>query len=84
MRTESPMELALVAQAVAVAEIGPLRAVADADLPRRHVHNRRGNKERRDLARAAVQQVGVLALDDFESADARADEDAHAVGDSPA
>ena len=58
----------------------PLRAVANADLPGRHVHDGRGNKERRDLARAALQQVGVLALDDLESADAGADENADAVG----
>jgi hypothetical protein len=80
MRAESPMALAEVAQAVAVAEIGPVGAVADAHLARRHVDDGRGNEEGRDLARAALHQVGVLALDDFKAADAGADEDAHPFG----
>ena len=42
---------------------GAPRAVADADLPGGHVHNGRGNEKRRHLARAALQQVVVLALD---------------------
>src|SRR3974377_70664 len=52
--------------------VGALGVVPDAYMPGGQVHNRRGNKERRNLARAAVEQVGVLALDDVKSADSRA------------
>ena len=37
-----------------------------------------GNEERRDLARAALEERGMFALDHVESADARADMDADA------
>src|SRR3974390_2152542 len=42
--------------------VGALGVVPNADLPGGQVHNRCGNKERRNLARAAVEQVGVLAF----------------------
>ena len=74
------MECALVVQAVQVASFGPFGVVANADLPGGEIDDGRGNEERRDLARAAVQQVGVLALDDVEPADAGADVDAGALG----
>ena len=80
MRYASPMECALVVQAVAVASIGPLGAVPDAHMPGRQVHDGRRNKERGNLARAAVQHVAVLALDDVEPADAGADVNADALG----
>ena len=47
-----------------------LRVVPDADMSGRQVHDCRGNKKRRNLARASVQQVGMLPLDDIESSDA--------------
>ena len=50
------------------------------NLPGRHVHDGRGNEEGRNLARAALQQVGVLALDNLESADPGADKHAHPLG----
>ena len=79
MRKASPMECAEVVQAVAVASLGPRGAVVDGDVAGGEVDDGAGDEERRDLARAAVQQVGVLALDDVESADAGADVDADAV-----
>ena len=57
-----------------------LGVVPNADLPGGEVHDGRRNKERRNLARAAVEQVAVLALDDVESADARADVHPGALG----
>ena len=57
-----------------------LGVMADADLAGGEIDDGRGNEERRDLARAAVEQVVVLALDDVESADAGADVDAGALG----
>ena len=40
-----------------------------------------GNEKGRDLAGSALEQFGVLALDDVESADAGGDVDADCVGD---
>ena len=74
------MECALVVQAVQVASFGTLGVVADADLPGGQVHDGRGNEEGRDLARAAVEQVGVFALDDVEPTDAGADVDPGTLG----
>ena len=74
------MECALVVQAVQVASFGPLALMANADLAGSEIDDGRRNEERRDLARAAVEQVGVLALDDIESTDAGADVDAGALG----
>ena len=54
--------------------------MTNADLPGGQVHDGRRNEERRDLARTAVQQVGVFALDDVEPADAGADVDAGTLG----
>ena len=42
-------------------------------MPGREIHDGCRNKERRDLARTAFHQRSVLALDDVESADTRAD-----------
>ena len=43
--------------------IRALGAVADRDMAGSQVHDRCGNEERRDLARATGHQAGVLALD---------------------
>ena len=56
-------------------------AEADRHLTGRQVDDRRGNEERRDAARTAVEQFRMLTLDGAESADARRDEDADLVGD---
>ena len=67
------MECALVVQAVAVASIGALGAEAHGDMSGCQVHDGGGNEERRNLARARLRAGRVFALDDIESADARAD-----------
>src|SRR5438445_7213160 len=51
--------------------IRPARPIADRDVARGQVDDCGGNEERRDLAGAALQQLGVLALDNVESSDAR-------------
>ena len=61
--------------------VRPLGAVADGDVAGGQVDDRGGDKERRDLARPAVHQVGVLALDDVEPADAGADVHADVICD---
>src|SRR4051812_27988436 len=53
----------------------------DGNLTRSQVHNRRGNKERRDPSRPILQQLFVLALDGPEIADAAADVGADALRD---
>src|SRR5579864_124386 len=53
--------------------IRALGAVAHRNLAGREIHDRRWNKERRYLARAAFDEVRVLAFDDVESADSRTD-----------
>ena len=58
-----------------------LGAVADGDVSGGEVDDGGGDEERRDLARPAVHQVGVLALDDVEAADAGADVHADVVCD---
>ena len=58
-----------------------LGAVANGDVPGGKVDDGGGDEERRDLARPAVHQVGVLALDDVEPADAGADVHTDVVGD---
>ena len=77
----SPIECADAVHAVHVARFGPAGAEADRHLAGRQVDDRRGNEERRDAARAAVEELDVLALDRAEPADARRDEDADLVGD---
>ena len=59
--------------------VGAARAVVDGDVAGGEVDDGAGDEEGRDLARAAGEQVDVLALDDVESADAGADVDADAV-----
>jgi len=81
MRTESPIELAEVAQAVARGRNRSLGPVADADLAGRHVHNDRRNEKRRNLARPALQSGSSVRCNNLETADAGADEDTTAVGD---
>ena len=56
------------------------RAGADRNVARREVDDGRRNKKRRDARGAFFEQNLVLALDDFESADAAADIDAGALG----
>ena len=80
----SPIACAEAEQAVQVAEFGPLRAEPDRHLAGRQVDDRRRDEERRDLARPALEQRLVLALDGGEPADARRDEDADARRRSPA
>ena len=63
-----------------VASFGPLALIADADVPGGQIDDGGRNEKGRDLARPAVQQAGVLALDHIESADPGADVDAHALG----
>jgi len=50
------------------------------DLAGRKIDDGRGNKERGNLARTALHQCRVFALDDVESADAGTDVYAHALG----
>ena len=76
VRKASPTECALVVQAVDVASSDP-RAVADADLAGRKVHNCPRNEKRRNFARAAMQHGAVFPLNHVESADAGADVHAH-------
>ena len=78
------MEWALEVQAVQVASFGPLALIADADVSGGQVDDGRRNEKRRDLARPAVQQADVLALDDVEPADAGPDVDARRARRSPA
>ncbi len=59
--------------------VGAARAVLDGDVAGGEVDDGAGDEERRDLARAAVEQVDVFAFDDVEAADAGADVDAEAV-----
>ena len=56
-----------------------LGAEAHGDLSGGEIDDGGRNEKRRDLARAAFQQFGVLALDDVESADAGTDVDADAL-----
>ena len=58
--------------------VRPLGAEPDRHLAGGQVDDRRRDEERRDLARAALEQRLVLALDGREPADARRDEDADA------
>ena len=67
------MECAEAEQAVAVAEFGPARAIANRNVTGGEIDDGRRNEERGDLARAALHQLDVLALDDVESADAGGD-----------
>ena len=60
--------------------VRPPGLVADADMPGGQIDDRGGNEKRRDLARAAIQQIAVLALDHIESADSGSDVDADALG----
>src|SRR5262249_15884378 len=57
--------------------VGPFGAVADADLSGRQIDDGRWNKERRDLARAAVEQSRMLPFDHVKTANAGADMHAH-------
>jgi len=58
--------------------VWPLGAVAHGDLAGSQIDDCRRNEKGRDLPRAAFDQVGMFALDDVESTDARADVHAHA------
>jgi hypothetical protein len=49
--------------------VRPLGAVLDGNMAGSQVDDRRGDEERRDLARAAIHQRRVFALDDIEAAD---------------
>ena len=55
--------------------IGSLCTIAHGNVPSRQIDDCRGNEEGRYLARAAFHQRGMLALDDVETSDARADMD---------
>ena len=59
----SPIACADAEHAVHVAEFGPLGAEPDRHLAGRQVDDGRRDEERRDLARAALEQRLVLALD---------------------
>ena len=59
--------------------VGAACVVLDGDVAGGEVDDGAGDEEGRDLAWAAVQHGGVLALDDVEAADAGADVDAEAV-----
>jgi len=59
--------------------VGAAGAVFDGDVAGGEVDDGAGDEEGRDLARATVEQVDVLALDDVESADAGADVDTDTV-----
>ncbi len=67
------MEFADVAQAVAIAEIGPLAPYRMLICPAAMFTIAAGIKRRGNVARPARQQVRVSALNHFEPADARAD-----------
>src|ERR1039458_2866942 len=60
--------------------IRTLRPGADGDVAGGEVDDGRRNEERRDAAGTMLEQRQVFALDDFESADAAADVDAHILG----
>ncbi len=59
--------------------IGAFGPQADGDVAGGQVHDGGGNEKWRDALGAVIQQVLELALDDFKSADAAADVDAHAL-----
>ena len=80
MRKESPMQWALVVQAVAVAEFGPLAPARIETWPEARLTMVAGNEERRNATRAVLEQGEVLALNHLEAADAAADVDTHHVG----
>ncbi len=61
--------------------IRPFGAAADGNIARRQIDDGGRNKKRRDAPRPVLEQRLVLALDDFESADAAADINADAFGD---
>ena len=81
MRYESPMEWALVVQAVAVAEFGPFGAAPNGYIAGSQVDDRGRNKKRRDAPRTVLQQGLVFALDHLEPADPAADVHPHLLGD---
>ena len=56
------------------------RAIFDGDVAGGEVDDGRGDEKRRDFARSALQQLGVLAFDHVEPADAGGDVGAHALG----
>src|ERR1700733_11877963 len=60
--------------------IRSLRPVTNRDVSRGQIYDRRGNKERRYLSRPAVKILGVLALDDIESANSGTDIHAGGIG----
>src|SRR6266478_5601887 len=59
--------------------IRPARAIANGNMPRCEVDDRGRNKERRNLARPALHQFPVLALDDVEPADSRGNVNTHFI-----
>src|ERR1700738_2343901 len=50
--------------------VRPLSPIADGNMAGSEVYDSRGNKERRDAARAALHQFNVFALNDVETTDA--------------
>ena len=76
----SPMEWALVAQAVHAASFGPLAPQRMLTCPAARLTMEAGMKNGEILRGPPLKQVGVLALDDVESADAGADVHAHPGG----
>ncbi len=59
--------------------IRPFRTIANGNLPRSQIDDRRRNEKRRNLVRAAVQQLAMFALNDVESADAGRNVDANLI-----
>ena len=61
--------------------IGALRAVTNGNVSGGEIDDGGGNKKRRDFAGTAREKFGMLALDDVESADARANVNAGGIRD---
>ena len=80
MRDASPIECALVVHAVHVASFGPLALCRMLTCPAARLTMAAGIKKGEILRGPPFEQVGVLALDDVEPADARADVNAGALG----
>ena len=79
VRQASPMAWLAVAQAEQVAKFGPAQVEIHRDQARGHVRDEHRDHERREPARAALEQDRVLLGDGLQAADAGADEDADFV-----
>ena len=79
MFAASPMACAEVAQAVAMAVLGPFAPVRIETSPERHVDDEARDEERADPPGPLLEDDLVHLLDEGQAADAGADADAHAL-----